>query len=145
MEEEGHLALLPSSLISRFLRALGGSGSVCTQGPVRPCLQAGGLAAPRGGSRRPSERLGECKGQAGPGAVRPCEPGPGEEGQLRECAMEEIFEGEGSPVILGGDSVLRASPTLFLYTGNSWTVPRTRPRREPFAQNCVVVCGSGAP
>lgn len=114
MEEEGHLALLPSPLISRFLRALGGSGSVCTQGPRRPCLQAGGQAGWRcpekeaGGPQRGPEN---AKGRRGLGLC-----GLVSQAQRGMCNGGDLCRG-GLTCNPGGDLVLRASPTLFLYTG----------------------------
>lgn len=60
MEEDGHLALLLNSLISRFLRASGGElqERVHSQGPGRPCW---GL--PEKEVRGPSERLGDWEGK----------------------------------------------------------------------------------
>lgn len=50
--------------------------------------------------------------------------------------MEEAFEGEGSPRILG---VRQVPPAFFLDRGIAELLRRTRQRREAFVQNLVML------
>lgn len=87
---------------------------MCTQGPRRPCLQAGGQAGWRcpekeaGGPQRGPEN---AKGRRGLGLC-----GLVSQAQRGMCNGGDLCRG-GLTCNPGGDLVLRASPTLFLYTG----------------------------
>lgn len=117
MEEDGHLALLLSSLISRFLRVWGGEPWECAHS-VGPCKAPPGLPEKEGGGPQRGWETRTVRrkhrGQAGPGVVGPCEQSPWEGGRQRECGMEPS-EGEGSPIIVQGDSVVRFPLTPLVY------------------------------
>lgn len=117
MEEDGHLALLLSSLISRFLRVWGGEPWECAHS-VGPCKAPPGLPEKEGGGPQRGWETRTVRrkhrGQEGPGVVGPCEQSPWEGGRQRECGMEPS-EGEGSPIIVQGDSVVRFPLTPLVY------------------------------
>lgn len=84
MEEDGHLALLLSSLISGFLRALGGELQECvySQGPGWPCWGLPEKEARQGGPE--AGRIGKARMKY-----------KGQEWPLGEKSAEGTWNGEG--------------------------------------------------